>query len=239
MNERLDRILATRLLISRREAQAALRAGRVTVDGAVCRDPAAKADAERQAVALDGVPAGGDGFFYLMLNKPAGVLSATEDRRGETTALDLLPERYRKAALGVVGRLDKDSEGLLLLTNDGGLNHRLTSPRHHAVKVYLARLDAPADADDAAAFAAGMPLSDFTALPALLVPLPGCEARVEIAEGKFHQIKRMFLARGKTVLALRRLAIGPLTLDPGLAPGAFRELTAAEKDALLAASDRL
>ena len=239
MKERLDKLLASRLLISRKEAQAALRAGRVTVDGLVRRDPAEKADAEEQTVLLDGAPVRGNGLFYLMLYKPSGVLSATEDRRGDRTALDLLPEQYRKAELGVVGRLDKDAEGLLLLTNDGALNHRLTSPRHHAIKRYLAALDAPADGEDAAAFAAGMALSDFTALPAALEPLPENRALVAIAEGKFHQIKRMFAARGKTVLFLKRLSIGPLELDSGLHPGEWRPLREEEKRLLFAACDRL
>ena len=237
--ERLDKLLATRLLLSRKEAQAAVRAGRVTVDGAPARDPAAKADPALQTVLLDGAAVAADQFFYLMLNKPAGVLSATEDRRGDRTALDLLPAQYQKAGLGVVGRLDKDAEGLLLLTNDGALNHRLTSPRHHAVKTYLVRTDAPADGDDAAAFAAGLALSDFTALPAGLELLDDGRALVSIAEGKFHQIKRMFQARGKTVLALKRLSIGPLRLDEGLPPGGWRPLSEAEKQAILQLSDRL
>ena len=147
MTGRLDRLLASCALISRTEAQSALRAGQVTVDGIVCRDGAGKYDTEKNVILRNGQRVEGDGFVYLMLNKPVGVLSATEDKKGETTALDLLPEPYQKAGPGVVGRLDKDAHGLLFLTSNGQLNHRLTSPRRHADKVYRVALDAPAGAD--------------------------------------------------------------------------------------------
>ena len=128
MKGRLDKVLATCTLISRTDAQAALKAGRVTVDGVSVRDGKGKVDSDTQVILLDGKRVEGDGFVYVMLYKPVGVLSATEDKKGAVTAMDLLPEEYRKAAPGVVGRLDKDAEGLLLLTNNGELNHRLTSP---------------------------------------------------------------------------------------------------------------
>lgn len=239
MTGRLDRLLGACLLFSRKEAQAAVRAGRVKVNGIVCRDPAAKTDNERHSVTVDGAPVQGDGRFYLMLYKPAGILSATEDAHGASTALDLLPERWEKAGLGVCGRLDKDAEGLLLLTNDGALNHKLTAPKSHLDKKYLVTLDKPADPADKEEFFSGMVLSDFTALPAELTILSGHTAYVILHEGKFHQIKRMFAARGKHVVFLKRISIGPLTLDPALMPGDWRELTEEEKRDLLNSFDRL
>lgn len=234
MKGRLDRVLSTCRLLSRKEAQAALRRGQVTVDGAVCKDGAAKVDSDAQDIRLEGQRVEGDGFVYLMLYKPAGVLSATEDKRGETTALDLLPEAYQKAAPGVAGRLDKDAEGLLLLTNHGVLNHRLTSPMHHAEKRYQVTLDLPADERDRQAFAAPMDLGDFITQPAGLELLEdGRTCLVTLREGKFHQIKRMFAHQGKTVERLLRLSIGPLELDKGLSPGQWRPLTGEEIQALL------
>lgn len=240
MNGRLDKIISSCCLLSRTEAQAALKAGRVTVDGSVVRQGAVKADSAAQHILLDGQRVEGDGYVYVMLYKPVGVLSATEDRRGAATALELLPERYQKAAPGVVGRLDKDAEGLLFLTSNGPLNHRLTSPRHHADKVYLVTLDRPADASDIAAFAAPMDLGDFTTQPAELTLLQdGTVCRVTLREGKFHQIKRMFAHQGKTVQTLKRLSIGPLMLDAALRPGDWRPLFPDEIQQLLALADTL
>lgn len=238
MTGRLDKVLATCALISRTEAQTALRAGRVTVDGAVCREGKTRVDSAAQTVLLDGRRVEGDGFVYLMLYKPVGVLSATEDKKGAVTAMDLLPEEYRKAAPGVVGRLDKDAEGLLLLTSNGELNHRLTSPRRHADKLYRVTLDAAATEEDAAAFAAPMDLGDFTTQPARLELLEdGCACLVTLREGKFHQIKRMFHAAGSEITALERITFGPLTLDPTLEPGQWRYLTETEIHALLSWTD--
>ncbi len=240
MNGRLDKIISSCCLLSRTEAQAALKAGRVTVDGSIVRQGAVKADSAAQHILLDGQRVEGDGYVYVMLYKPVGVLSATEDRKGAATALELLPERYQKAAPGVVGRLDKDAEGLLFLTSNGPLNHRLTSPRHHADKVYLVTLDRPADASDIAAFAAPMDLGDFTTQPAELTLLQdGTVCRVTLREGKFHQIKRMFAHQGKTVQTLKRLSIGPLTLDAALRPGDWRPLFPEEIQQLLALADTL
>lgn len=240
MTGRLDRILAACGLMSRSEAQSALRAGRVTVDGRAVRDGGQKADSDRQIILLDGRRMEGDGFVYLMLHKPEGVLSATEDKKGAVTALDLLPEEYRRVGPGVVGRLDKDARGLLLLTDNGALNHRLTSPRHHADKLYRVTLDLPATSADAEAFARPMDLGDFVTQPGRLELLEdGRTALVTIHEGKFHQVKRMFQHQGKTVQTLTRLAIGPLTLDPALAPGEWRPLTAEERHALLASAGML
>lgn len=240
MTGRLDKIISSCCLLSRTEAQAALKAGRVTVDGEIVRQGAVKADSQVQCILLDGQKVNGDGYVYLMLYKPVGVLSATEDRKGAVTALDLLPERYRKASPGVVGRLDKDAEGLLFLTSNGALNHRLTAPRHHADKVYLVTLDGPATAMDVLAFSQPMDLGDFITQPASLTLLQdGRMCRVTLHEGKFHQIKRMFAHQGKTVLTLKRLSIGTLTLDESLAPGQWRTLHPEEIQQLLTLADTL
>ena len=240
MKGRLDKVLATLALISRTDAQSAMKAGRVTVDGVPARDGKVKVDSDAQTILLDGKRVEGDGFVYLMLYKPVGVLSATEDKKGAVTAMDLLPEEYRKAAPGVVGRLDKDAEGLLLLTNNGELNHRLTSPKHHADKLYRVTLDIPANGEDVRAFAEPMDLGDFTTQPGKLELLEdGKAALVTIHEGKFHQIKRMFAHQGKTVQTLKRLAIGPLKLDETLSEGEWRSLEKAEIQALLTTADMM
>ena len=240
MKGRLDKVLATLSLISRTDAQSAMKAGRVTVDGIPARDGKVKVDSDTQIILLDGKRVEGDGFVYLMLYKPVGVLSATEDKKGAVTAMDLLPEEYRKAAPGVVGRLDKDAEGLLLLTNNGELNHRLTSPKHHADKLYRVTLDIPATEEDVGAFAAPMDLGDFTTQPGRLELLEdGRAALVTIHEGKFHQIKRMFAHQGKTVQTLKRLSIGPLKLDETLTEGGWRVLEKEEIQALLTTADMM
>ena len=230
--ERLDKRLAATGRWSRKEARDLVRAGRVAVNGTPCRAPEAKVG-ETDPVAVDGAPIGDHGLVYLMLNKPAGVVSSTNEP-GERTVLDLLGEEYQNIGLFPAGRLDKDTEGLLLLTNDGPLAHRLLSPRHHVDKTYLVRADGPFTAEDVAAFAGGLTLEDGqTCLPARLEPLaePG-EALVTLQEGKFHQIKRMTAARGKQVLYLKRLTMGPLRLDGELAPGAWRPLRGEEREAL-------
>ena len=181
---------------------------------------------------MDGEDIGYQRFTYIMLHKPAGVLSAVEDKR-QKTVLDLLPEELQKRGLSPVGRLDKDTEGLLLLTNDGELTHKLLSPRHHVDKVYYARVDGKLEEKDCAAFAAGMTLGDgLECMPAKLEILGDSEALVTLQEGKFHQVKRMLAACGKPVTYLRRLSMGPLKLDETLPCGSFRHLTADELAAL-------
>ena len=233
MKGRLDKVLATCTLISRTDAQVALKAGRVTVDGAAVRDGKIKVDSDAQTILLDGRPVKGDGFVYLMLYKPVGVLSATEDKKGATTAMDLLPEEYRKAAPGVVGRLDKDAEGLLLLTSNGELNHRLTSPKRHADKLYRVTLDIPATAEDVQAFREPMDLGDFITQPARLELLEdGRTCMVTLREGKFHQVKRMLAFLGKPVTYLERVEMAGLPLDLSLLRGEFRFLTPEEVEHL-------
>lgn len=231
-SQRLDKIIASTGRFSRREVKLLARQGRILVDGRAVRDTAEKADPETAEILVDGEPLCYRRCTWVMLHKPAGYLSATEDGRGPTV-LDLLPAELRRQGLFPVGRLDKDTEGLLLLTNDGALAHRLLAPRSHVDKVYYARVEGALEPADAAAFAAGMTLGDgLECLPAGLEILSPGECLVTLREGKFHQVKRMLAARGKPVTYLKRLSMGPLRLDPELAPGAFRMLTAEEKKAL-------
>ena len=227
--ERLDKLLAATGRWSRREVKGLVKAGRVLVDGVPAAAPEQKLDPDRSRVLVDGEEAVFREFTYVMLNKPAGVLSATEDARQETV-LDLLPPELRRRGLFPVGRLDKDSEGLLLLTNDGDLAHRLLSPKYHVDKVYYIRTDAPLTEEDRAAFAGGVLLADGTeCLPAGLELLgDGREALVTLHEGKFHQIKRMIASRGAAVCRVKRLSMGTLVLDEGLRPGGFRLLNEEE-----------
>ena len=230
--ERLDKIISATGKKSRREVREMVRQGRVLVDGKPAPAADMKVDPQTAVILLDGEPLGYEKFTYVMLHKPAGVLTATEDRRQETV-LDLLPPELRRRALSPVGRLDKDTEGLLMLTNDGQLAHRLLSPKSHVDKVYYARVDGALEPGDIAAFAAGMTLGDgLECLPAGLEILSPTEALVTLREGKFHQVKRMLAARGKPVLYLKRLSMGRLRLDPALAPGAWRMLTEEERSAL-------
>ena len=231
--ERLDKIIAACGAASRREVKTLVRQGRVKVDGVVVSSAEMKIDEKKTVITVDGTTLQYSKFVYVLLHKPAGVLSATEDKRQETV-LDLLPEAYRKRGLAPVGRLDKDTEGLLLLTDDGELTHRLLSPKYHVDKVYYARVDGIPDASDCAAFAAGITLSDFTCLPAQLTLMGEGECRVTVQEGKFHQVKRMLASRGKPVTYLKRLSMGPLQLDEGLLPGQWRLLENEEVLALQA-----
>lgn len=230
---RLDKLLRTLGLGTRSQVQAVIRAGRVTVDGQIARDSGLLVSPSAAAVTLDGTRLAYQAVHLLMLNKPQGVITAATDARQETV-MDLLPPLYRACGCMPVGRLDKMTEGLLLLTNDGTLAHRILHPKRHIDKVYWARVDGPLDGEMVAAFAEGLALSDFQALPAQLCPDPEdpCQARVTVREGKYHQVRRMFAACGRTVLDLRRLSIGPVALDPSLAPGAWRPLTPEEHDAL-------
>ena len=223
-NTRLDKLLSDSGLYSRSEARTLIRAGRVQVDGVAVRQPEAKYDSAVSAITVDGSRIRCEKTRCLMLYKPAGVLSATEDAR-QKTVLDLLPPEYQKLGLFPVGRLDKDTTGLLLLTNDGDLAHRVISPKKHVPKVYRAQVDGALDNGDVAAFAGGIVLADgIQCLPAKLEALAPNVGLVTVFEGKYHQVKRMFAARGKPVVALHRLSIGGLALDETLRPGEYREL---------------
>ena len=232
---RLDKYLADMNVGTRSELKRDIRKGLVTVGGSVIKDPGKNVDPVTDEVCYRGRKIVDETFVYYMLNKPAGVISATDDKRTKTV-IDLLPEDRRKD-LFPVGRLDKDTEGLLLITNDGELAHALLSPRRHVDKKYYARIRGVVTREDALAFASGIPLKDFTCMPADLVIERSSEISevlVTIREGKFHQIKRMFEALGKEVIYLKRIEMGSLILDGELAPGEFRRLTEEELRSLCA-----
>lgn len=223
--QRLDRFLSEAGVASRRELRGIIRAGRVQVNGKVVSGPEEKVDEARDEIMLDGVRVTGPRRIVLMLHKPAGYVTSTDDPR-ERTVMELLPPQYR--SLAPVGRLDKETEGLLLFTNDGKLAHRLISPRHGVEKVYYAEHDGTAGPEDVAAFLAGLTLRDGTQCrPAVLEPLGPGKSRVRVREGKYHQVRRMLASRGLPVTYLRRIAEGPLQLD-GLPLGMTRELTKME-----------
>ncbi|MBR0399480.1 MAG: rRNA pseudouridine synthase [Mogibacterium sp.] len=221
---RLDKFLADMGCGTRSELKKEIRKGNVTVSGRTVNDPGTQVSAA-DSVMYKGSPVGYEDFVYYMLNKPAGVISASEDRR-EATVVDLITEQKRRD-LFPVGRLDRDTEGLLIITNDGEMAHRLLSPRHHVDKLYRAVVAGSVTEADIQAFADGLVLPDgLECLPAELRVLSAAsEIEVVIREGKFHQIKRMFKAIGKDVLYLERLSMGPLRLDPELARGEYRRLT--------------
>lgn len=226
--ERLDKLLAGTGKWSRREVKALVRQGLVRVDGRLAASAEDKLDPAAAIITVAGETISLCRFTYVMLHKPAGVLTATEDRK-QPTVLDLLPPELRRIGLAPVGRLDKDTEGLLLLTNDGELAHRLLSPKYHVEKRYFARVDGELSAADAEAFARGMTLGGgLECLPAGLEVLPDRVCIVTLREGKFHQVKRMLAARGAPVLYLKRLSMGPLVLEDSLAAGAYRLLRAEE-----------
>ena len=231
--ERLDKILSSTGRWSRREVKELIRSGRVTVDGRRALSAEEKADRDNSAIAVDGEAVLCARYTYLMLHKPAGLVSATEDPR-EPTVLSLLPPHLQKIGLFPAGRLDKDTEGLLLLTNDGALAHDLLSPKKHVDKVYFVRVEGRLDQEDRRAFRTGMVLGDgLRCLPAELEVLePPDTGLVTLREGKYHQVKRMLASRGKPVTYLKRLSMGPLRLDPELAPGAWRPLTQGERQEL-------
>lgn len=231
---RLDKYLAQSGERTRSQAVRAVRDGLAQINGVIVRDPAAKVE-EGDEVTLAGQPVRDSALQYFMLHKPAGVLTAARDGRAQTV-MDLVPPALLRRRVLPVGRLDKDTTGLLLLTNDGALAHALLAPGRHVWKRYVARVTGRLDGEDVAAFAAGVPLSDFTALPAGLTILSADEresrAAVEVREGKYHQIKRMFSARGHEVTALHRASFGPLALPDDLPPGGLRELLPEEVAAL-------
>ena len=237
MRMRLDRWLSTLGVCSRSEGKKWIRSGLVSVNGQPLREEDAPVETETDRLEVRGQEVDGRVLRHVMLHKPAGLLTAARDAR-QPTVMDLLPPVYRAIGCMPVGRLDKDTTGLLVLTCDGELNHRLLSPDRHVDKVYEARVAGRLTEKDAEAFAAGLELSDFTAMPARLEILAAGEesslGRVTLGEGKFHQVKRMFAAVGHEVLTLHRASFGPLTLDPGLVPGQWRELTAEELSALRA-----
>ena len=228
---RLDKLLSENG-IPRREAGKAIRAGRLRLDGCALTDPSRTVDVDAGTFTLDGAPLRTARHLHLMVHKPAGVVTATEDGRGPTV-LDLLPEPLRRRGLGPVGRLDKDVTGLVLLTTDGQLAHRLISPRWEQDKHYLATVEGRLTQQAVDRFAAGVTLSDFTAKPAVLAILEAGEessrCEVTVTEGKYHQVKRMLAACGHPVRTLMRRSVAGIELDASLAPGGWRELTDDER----------
>ena len=225
--ERLDKFLCDCGVGTRSQVKALLKTGAVTVDGVPERDNSRKIDPQKQQVCLRGEPLGKTGTVVLMLNKPAGFVTATEDPR-DKTVMELLPPEVRHMDLKPVGRLDKATEGLLLFTNDGDLLHRLISPKKEVPKVYYARHEGAATEEDVRAFAAGLTLADGTeCLPAKLEPLGEGESLITVCEGKYHQVRRMMASRHMHVLYLERRQEGTLVLGT-LERGATRMLTQTE-----------
>ena len=228
---RLDRYLVTLGVGSRSQVQKMIRSGMVRVNGERVTDPGKQADEATAALTVNGEAIDARLTRHVMLHKPAGLLTAARDRK-QPTVMDLLPESYAAIGCMPVGRLDKDTTGLLLLTTDGEMNHRLLAPARHVDKTYRAVVEGELRPEHVAAFAAGLHLSDFDAQPARLEILSPHEGLVTVHEGKFHQVKRMFAAVGCEVTELHRLTFGSLTLDEALAPGQWRELTEDELSAL-------
>ena len=229
--ERLDKFLSDSGAGTRSQVKVLLKQGRITVDGKVEKDNGRKIDPAVHTVCLDGEVLGGKRRCVLMLNKPAGFVTATEDKT-ERTVMELLPEEYRHLDLKPVGRLDKATEGLLLFTNDGDLLHRLISPKKEVPKIYYARHEGTAGEADVEAFASGLTLRDGTqCLPAKLESLGAGESLITVCEGKYHQVRRMMASRGMTVEYLERRQEGSLTLGE-LPRGQVRELTPEEIGAL-------
>ena len=241
---RLDKYLAQSGERTRSEAVRAVRAGQVRVNGVIVRDPASKVQ-DTDAVTLMGETIGDDSLQYFLLYKPSGVLTAARDSRAQTV-MDLLPEALSRRKVLPVGRLDKDTTGLLVLTNDGALAHSLLDPKRHVWKRYIATVEGRLTEQDVQAFETGIQLSDFEAKPAGLSILEAGDetsvGEVRVREGKFHQVKRMFGARGHEVLALHRAAFGPLTIPEDLQPGDYRKLTEEQvqllRDAVKHASEK-
>lgn len=229
---RLDKLLGHTGWGTRKELKDLCKSGQVTVNGAICRDSSRKVDPEADVVAVGGEIVSYEEYIYLMLYKPSGVVSATEDNVSQTV-IDLLPRQYQGSRLFPVGRLDKDTTGLLFLTNDGTWAHGITSPKKHQPKRYEAVVEGDIPADIGERFASGIVLSDgLECLPATAEKTVEHTVAVVVEEGKFHQVKRMCAAVGLTVTALHRRSVGPVFLDEGLKPGEFRPLTEDERNSL-------
>ena len=230
--ERLDKFLCDSGVGTRSQVKAILKSGRVTVSGVVERDSGRKIDPQSQIICCDGEALSGYRTLVVMMNKPAGFVTATEDAK-ERTVMELLPVRYKNLELKPIGRLDKATEGLLLFTNDGDLLHRLISPKKEVPKIYYARHEGTATQADVEAFAEGLELRDGTkCLPARLEPLGAGESLITVCEGKYHQVRRMMASRSMHVEYLQRRQEGGLSLQE-LPLGQCRELTDAEMTLLI------
>ena len=236
---RLDKIISSTGEYSRSEASNLIKMGAVLVNGVPAVSSADKYDPESDEITVKGVCISYAKFCYIMMNKPEGVLSATDDVR-DKTVLDLLPEKYKKLKLFPAGRLDKASEGLMLLTNDGDYAHRVISPNKKVFKKYYVETDGALTEKDCAAVETGIELKDFTTMPGKMEIISSgekSEAYVYIREGKFHQVRRMLQNLGKPVTYLKRMSIGGLVLDDKLLPGEYREMTPEEAQKVFSAEN--
>ncbi|MBQ6183171.1 MAG: rRNA pseudouridine synthase [Clostridia bacterium] len=231
MKTRIDKILSESNIMTRSQAREAAKKGRIALNGAVVRSSDEKAE-EGDVIYVDGKPIDRRKFFYYMMNKPAGCVCATED--SGPTVLDLLSPGDKARGLFPVGRLDKDTVGLLIITNDGPLAHELLSPKKHVSKTYFFKLERELSRRDADVLSSGIPMDGDTTKPALIT-FEGREGTITVTEGKFHQIKRMFGYVGNKVTYLKRISFGPLELDSSLAEGEYRILSPEETKKLLAA----
>ena len=231
---RLDKFLADSGLYSRRDAGAIIRGGRVARDGVVLRDPSAKIDEKNDVITVDGERVGYTQFRYIMLNKPTDTVSTTDDI--QKSVMKLLPPQYSNKDMFPCGRLDIDTLGLLIITNDGQTAHKLLSPKHHCEKTYRFKC-LPVTEEMRVRLESGVELSDFTSKPCRVEMHGECEGEITVTEGKYHQIKRMFLAVGSEITYLERIKFGGIELDTSLERGEWRELTDAELTRLLAVAD--
>lgn len=226
--ERLDKLVSLNCGVSRRDSRRLIKEGKVSVNGETVLRAEFPAQAGVDVISVDGFDFSLREHIYLMLNKPEGVISASDDKK-KKTVVDLVPEPFNRRSLFPAGRLDRDTTGLLIITDDGDFTHRLLSPSHHVYKTYIARLDAPLSTESVKRLEDGITLSDGTeCLPALVRAYEengDFYAEIKIREGKYHQVKRMTAACGSKVIQLRRTTIGRLNLDEALAPGECRELT--------------
>ena len=229
---RLDKLLSNEGIASRKELRAIIKAGRVTVNGNAVCNPETKVESGSDIIRFDGRILKYSEYHYYMMDKPCGILTATEDKE-QKTVLDLLPPEVRRMGVFPIGRLDKDTSGLLLITNNGEFAHRVISPKSNIEKLYFAKVDGIPTAEDAEEFEKGLILSDGTkCLPAKLEITGENKCFVTVREGKYHQVRRMLASRGKHVEQLRRLRIGSLSLDSSMKTGDFRELAQNEIDSI-------
>lgn len=231
--ERLDKILASQNNLSRKEVQKLIRSGSVCVNGSICRENNCKVDPEKAEITINGQAVNYSKYVYIMMNKPQGVLSASNDKHAKTV-IDLVPDNLKRKGLFPAGRLDKDTEGLLIITDDGDFAHRMLSPKNHVEKRYVAQLDGDITDETIKAFEKGIIFADGTkCMPAKLEICDNSNPQkgiVTICEGKFHQVKKMFICCGINVVHLQRISIGKLELDSKLPTGECKSLTNLDKE---------
>ncbi len=226
--ERLDKILASQGTLSRRDVKEMIKKGRVTLNGTIVKDSSVKIDENTDTILVDGVAVALKKYIYIMMNKPQGVVSASESET-DTTVVDLVPEDLFRKGLFPAGRLDKDTTGFVLITDDGDFAHKILSPKNHIFKTYIAGLEHSLTSEDIKSLESGITLGDGTVLKESKVEVldnsdKPC-VKIMICEGKYHQVKRMFAATGNKVLSLHRSKMGELYLDESLKPGECREIT--------------